>query len=142
MRTVVNHLDIVSGTGLADPVAARLAVDLGSSLLEDLLDGGPCSSRTTGHERGAVTRTLLTTRDTGADEEEALRLELLCAADGIGEVRVTTVNDDVTLLEVGDELVDEGIDGSTGLDEEDDLARPLELRDKLLDGVSTLDIRA
>ena len=57
-------------------------------------------------------------------------------------MRVTTVNDDVTLLEVGYDLVDECIDGSTGLDEKDDLARPLELRDKLLDGVSTLDIRA
>ena len=52
-------------------------------------------------------------------------------------MRVTTVNDDVTLLKVGLELSDEVIDGLTGLDKEDDSSRGLELGAELLDGVGT-----
>ena len=89
-----------------------------------------------------MTSALLTTGHTRADEEKTLGLELLCAADGVGVVGVTTVDDDVTLLELGDELVDEGIDGSTGLDEEDDFAGALELAAELLDGPRADDLSA
>ena len=57
-------------------------------------------------------------------------------------MRVTTVNDDVTLFEVGNKLLDEGIDSRASLDKQDDLTRTLELGNELLDGVSTLDICA
>jgi hypothetical protein len=140
--TVVDHLDVVASTGLADPVAARLAVDLGSGRLEDLLDGGPRGRGATGHDGWAVAGTLLTTGDTGADEEEALGLELLRAADRVRVVRVATVNDDVTLLKVRLELADEVVDGRAGLDEEDDLARRLELLAELLDRVGADDLGA
>lgn len=33
MRTVVDHLDVVSGTSLTDPVAARNAINLSGGLL-------------------------------------------------------------------------------------------------------------
>ena len=89
-----------------------------------------------------MTGTLLTTRNTRADEEEALGLELLGAADGVGVVGVTTVDDDVTGLKEGNELLDEVVDGRAGLDEEDDLAGSLELCDKLLEGVGALDVGA
>ena len=128
----MDHLHVVSRTGLTDPVTAGLAVDLSGSLLEDLLNVRPCSGRTTGHERGAIAGTLLTTRDTRADKEEALGLELLGATDRVRVVRVTAVNDDVTLLEVRQELLNEGIDGRTSLDEKDDFAGALELGNELL----------
>ena len=137
----MDHLHVVTRASLADPVTARLAVDLGSSSLEDLLDVRPCSGGTTRHEGGTVTGTLLTTGHTGTDEQEALRLKLLAATNTVRVVRVTAVNDDVTRLEVGDKLLDEGIDGSTSLDEKDDLAGTLELGGELLDRVSTLDVR-
>ena len=86
--------------------------------------------------------TFLSSRNTRADEEKALGLELLRAADRVGVVRVTTVNDDVALLEVRYELLDESVDSRTGLDEEDDLARALELRNKLLNRVRALDLGA
>jgi len=57
-------------------------------------------------------------------------------------MRVTTVNDDITLLEMGSELLDEGVNGQTGLDEEDNFAWLLEFGNELLDGVSTLDFGA
>ena len=129
-------------TGLADPVAARLALSLSGGFLEDLLDVGPGGIATTGHQRRAVTGTLLTTRDTGADEEQALGLELVGAADRVGVVRVTTVDDDVSLLEVRLELGNEVVDGLAGLDEEDDAARTLELGAELLDGVGADDVGA
>ena len=136
----MNHLHVVACAGRANPIAAWLAVGLRGSLLEDLLDRRPRLSRTAGHERGAVTGTLLTAGNTRADKEKALGLELLRAADRVGVVRVTTVNDDVALLEVRYELLDESVDSRTGLDEEDDLARALELRNELLNGPGTLDL--
>jgi hypothetical protein len=135
----VDHLDVVTSTLLTNPVAARLAVGVGSGLLEDLLDVGPGSGRSTGHEGRTVTGTLLTTGNTGTDEEETLGLELLGAAVRVGEVRVSTVDDDVALLEVGLELADEVVDGLTSLDEENDLAGSLELGAELLNGVSADD---
>ena len=55
-------------------------------------------------------------------------------------MRVATVNDDITLFEVRSQLIDEVIDGASCFNEEDDLARTLELRDKFFDGVGPLDI--
>ena len=138
--TVVDHLHVVTRASLADPVTARLAVDLSSRSLEDLLDMGPCSGRATGHERGTVTGTLLTTGHTGTDVADALGGEVLGAAVGVGVVGVATVDDDVALLEVGDKLLDELVYGITGLDEEDDFTWALELCAKLFDGPRSLDL--
>lgn len=80
-RTVVDHLDVVSGSSLTDPVTARLAVCLRSSSLEDLLDSRPGGGGPTGHQGRTVTRTLLTSRDTRANKQEALGLKLLGATD-------------------------------------------------------------
>ena len=85
---------------------------------------------------------LLTTGHTRADEEKTLGLELLGAADGIRVVGVTAINDNVSRLEVRDELLDELVDGRTGLHEEDDLARTLELSAELLNGPGADDLGA
>jgi hypothetical protein len=104
-------------------------------LTEDLLDVGPSGIGTTGHERGSVSGTLLTTGNTGTDEKETLGLELVSTTDRIGEVRVSSVDDDVTLLEVGLELSDEVVDGLSSLDKEDDFTGSSELLAELLDRV-------
>jgi len=52
-------------------------------------------------------------------------------------VRVSTINDDVTLLEVWLELSDEVVNSLTGLDEENDSPGCGELAAELLDGVGT-----
>lgn len=41
LDSVVDHLDVVTSASLADPVAAGLAIDLGSNRLEDGLNMGP-----------------------------------------------------------------------------------------------------
>lgn len=138
----MNHLDVVPGSSLADPITAWRAVCLCGSLLEDLLDSGPGSSRTTGHHRGTVTSTLLASRDTRANEQQTLCLKLPSSADGVRVVGVTTVDDDITLLEEGFELGDETVHSVTSFDEEDDLARGFQLLAELLDGVGALDVRS
>lgn len=131
----MDHLDVVASTLVTDPVAAGLAVALGGNALEDVLNVGPGGLVTTGHEGGTVASTLLTTGDTAADEADALPREVLGAAVAVGEVGVTAVDDDVTLLEERQEGLDEVIDGLAGHDEEHDAARALELGAELLDGV-------
>ena len=135
----MNHLDVVASTLVTDPVTAGLTVALGGDALEDVLNVGPGGLVTTGHEGGAVAGTLLTTRDTAADEVDALLLEVLGAAVAVGEVRVTTVNDDVALLQVGEKRLDEVIDGLAGHDKKHNATRTLQLGAELLNGVSTND---
>ena len=142
LLTVVDHLHVVSRAGLTYPITARLAVDLSGSSLEDILDVWPSGVRATRHERRTVTSTLLTTRNTRADKEKTLGLKLLGTTDRIRVVRVTTIDDDVTSLEERFELLDEIVNGATGLDKEDNFARTLKLRAKLLNGVCTLNVGA
>lgn len=135
LNTVVNHLDVVTSTLVADPLTAGLAVALGSDGLEDVLDVRPGLLVTTGHDGGAISGTLLTTRDTRADKADVLASKILGAAVGVGEVRVTTINDDVALSKERQELLNPVIDSLAGLDEEHDAAGGLELANKLLDAV-------
>jgi len=140
--TVVDHLDVVTGTSLSDPVTAGNTIDLSSGGLEDLLDGIPGRGATTGHKRRSVSSTFFTTRDTGADEKESLGLKIFAAADRVGVVGVSTIDDDITLFKKRSELVDEDVNGLAGLNEEDDLARRFKLRNQFLDRVSTDDLGA
>jgi len=87
-----------------------------------------------------VAGTLLSSGNTGTDEQEALPLKLLGPSDRVGVVGVTAVNDNVTLLEMGDELLNKGVNGRTGLDKENYFAWPFQFGSELLDGVGALDI--
>jgi hypothetical protein len=123
----VNHLDIVTRSSLANPIAARVTVNLCSGLLEDLLDCWPSCGTTAGHKGRTIACSLFTARDTGTDKEEALVFTFLCAADGVRVVRVATIDDDVPFVEVRCQLSDEIIDSRPSLHKEDDFARALEL---------------
>jgi hypothetical protein len=133
----VDHLDVVAGTSGTNPVAAGLTLGLCRDILENVLDMGPGVWVATGHERRAVTGTLLTTGDTRANKEDALLLELLKTTVRVGEIRVTTIDDDVTGLKVLEELVDEVVNSVTSLDEQNNTTGLLELFGELLDRMST-----
>lgn len=137
LNTVVDHLDVVTGTLVTDPVTAWLVVALGGDALEDVLDWGPSSLVTTGHHGGTVAGTLLATGNTGADKVEALGLEVLGPPVGVGEVRVSTVNDDVSSLEQGQKGLDPVVDSLASLHEKHDTTGLLEGGDELLGGVGT-----
>ena len=137
LDTVVDHLDVVSGTLVTDPLAAGLAIALGGDALENILDVWPGLLVTTGHDGWAVSGTLLTTRDTGTDESDTLAAEVLGAAVGVWVVGVTTVDDDVALFNTAlvQEKLDKVIDWLSSHDEQHHSSGLLELGDKLLDGV-------
>ena len=129
----------MTSTLVADPLAARLVVALGGNALEDVLDVGPSLLVTTRHDRRTVAGTLLAAGNTRADESDTLAREVLGPAVGVGEVRVASVDDDVTLLQKRKKGLNPVIDSLAGLDEEHDAAGRLELGDELLVGVGTDD---
>ena len=83
----------------------------------------------------------LPTRNTTADEEEALGFEFPATTDGIWEMRVSAIDDDVTRFHVRGEQLNEVIDSRASLDEKDDLARFFESRTQFID-LGTLNLRA
>jgi len=84
LDAVVHHLDVVAGSVVADPVAARRAViDLGRDGLENSLHVRPGVGVATRHDRGAVARAFLATGDAGADEEQSACAQVFGAADAV-----------------------------------------------------------
>jgi len=133
----VDHLDVVTSTLVTDPVTARLTVRLGSNALEDILDEWPSLFITTGHERRTIAGTFFTTRNTRPDESEALFSKVLGSAVAVRVVGVSTINDDIALLDERKQFLNEVVNSWASHDQEHDAAGPLELGDKLLDRVST-----
>jgi hypothetical protein len=107
----------VARTILSNPITAWFSIYLRCGLLEDVLDMWPSGGGTTRHEGRTISRTLFTTGNTGSDKEEAFLFEILCTTNGIGEVRIATVDDDIALFEIRDQLVDEIVNCDTSLDE-------------------------
>ena len=93
----------------ADVGAARGAVDVGRDRLDHRPEPLVGVLRAADHDRGAVERALLAAGDTHADEVQAVLGQRLLAADGVDEVRVAGVHDDVVLVQQRHELVDHGV---------------------------------
>ena len=130
----MHHLDVVTGTHLADPVAAGDVVfNLGANGLEDVLDEGPGSGRAARHHARAATGTFFAAGDAGTDVQQPLRLNVFLAAVGVFEQRVAAVDDDVALVEVRDQLLDEVIDRLARLDQHHHAPRCFQLGDHFFD---------
>ena len=83
------------------------------------------------HQRGAEARAELAAAH-ARPEEPAARLVLLLAADGVGPLAVAAVHHDVVPLDArAEELLDDRVHRRAGLDEDDDLPRPLERGDEV-----------
>ena len=131
LDAVVDHLDEVTGTVLADVGAAWRAVDMGGDLLQDRAERlvGQCG--TARHDRRPVQRAFLAAGDAAADEVDALDLRGRLPPDGVLELGVAAVDQDVAGLQQLGELVDDRIGRAAGLDHDDDLAGHLEGRHEL-----------
>ena len=120
LDAVVHHLHEVAGAVGADVGDARLAVGRDRrDRAQDRAEGLVRLGRAAGHDRRAVERALLAARDAHADEVDAGGADLLLAADGVVEVRVAAVDDDVARLEALDELGDDGVGALAGLHHDD-----------------------
>ena len=141
-NTVVYHLDVVTSTFITNPLTAWVTVitiTLGSDALENILNVWPSLLVSTGHQRGTVSGTLLTTGDTGTDKSDTLGSQVFCAAVGIGEMGVTAIDDDIALLAVWKEGLDEVVDWLSGHNQKHHTAGFLELANEIFDRVCTLD---
>ena len=142
LDAVVDHLDEMSCTAFSYPVAAGRAVrDLGADALEDGLDIRPGGRGASGHHGRTLQGTFLAAGDTCADIQEALALHVRGTTRSVRKVGVATVDDDVPRIEDRDELVDKGIDGGSGLDHQEHLARSLERSHEILEGMGAVDIQ-
>ena len=148
----MHHLDVVAGAvgadvghagdaaldGLARGRAGELdagdGIDLGGDGFPDGLQFSPGGRIATRHEGRPETGAFFATGDAGADEAQALGLELAFAADGVRPEGVAAVDDDVARLEDRGELVDDGVGGAAGLDEDDGLAGLLQGGREVLHG--------
>ena len=128
---VVHHLHIVAGALRADVGAAGHAIDLGRHLGQHRRDPVPGFAVAAGHHAGALERAFLAAGNAHADEADLFRFASLVAARGVGEQRVAAVDDDVVLLEMGQELVDHLVDRRARLDHDEDRAGLGDAGDKL-----------
>src|SRR5438874_1952849 len=107
----------MAGAVFADPIAARRAVlDLGGDFLKDVFDMRPRRRRTAGHDAWAMTRAFFATRNSGADVEQSLGLDIFGAANSVLEERIAAVNDNIAGFEQRQEVLDEFVHRRAGLD--------------------------
>jgi hypothetical protein len=150
----------MAGTFLADPVAAWLTICLCSDRLEDFLDVRPCIWMPTRHQGRAVTSALLTAGNTGSNEEITnlvnqsrlipLISKILASTIRVGEMRVSSIDDDVayitscnercdTLFKMRQQCFDKVVYGGTGFDEKHYSAGTFEKGTQFLDRMSSND---
>ena len=109
LNTIVNHLDVMTGTAGTDPFTTGnifVRSHLGSDCLEDRLHQWPSGLAATGHHAGSLESPFFTTRNPGAYIKQALRLDMLGPALGISKMSVATIDDHVTRRHQGNKLID------------------------------------
>jgi len=102
----VHHLNVVAGAVFTYPVAAGVpSSTLAAMDWKIAFTCGHAAGIASRHDRWAEARAIFTTRDAGADEENAFIGQIFCAAVGIGKQRVTAVDDDISRFKVGHHLL-------------------------------------
>ncbi len=125
--------DRLAGFGAFERLAGP-GIHLGGDRFPDGLQFLPGALLAAGHEGRAEAGPFLPARDSRSHEAEALLVEFLLAADGVGPEGVAAVDDDVVGIEEHGEAVDHGVGGLPGLDEDDDFAGTLDGLHELLEG--------
>ena len=135
------HLDEVTCAIFADPVAARRAVlDLRADGLENRLDVLPRGGRAAGHHARTFERALFATGDAGSEVELALGFNIRGSADGVREVRVTAVDENVAVVQQRQELLDHIVHSLSCLDHHEHLARFFQIVHQFFKAVAADDV--
>ncbi len=131
----------MTGAVLTHPITAGIAVrGLGTDRLENLFHVRPRRRAAARHQRRPGQRAFLAAGDTGADVEQALALDMFRASDGVGEMRVAAVDDDVARFEHRDEFLDEIIDRLAGFHQQHHLAGSSEVAGEFLQALTADDL--
>src|SRR6185295_986521 len=125
----VRGAGLAAGHGFAGrpvlPRLARLGIHLGRDGLPDRTQVLPRGRMAARHERGPEACAHLAAAHTRAEEAAAVGV-LLLPADGVGPETIAAVHHDVVGLDAhAEELLDDGVDRHSRLDEDEDLARLL-----------------
>ena len=115
--TVVDHFDVVAGAAASHPVAAGLVIaSPGCYRLQYGLDRGPGRHITSRHDGWATPCTLLSPGYTGTDIQNAALRQTCYPPLCIGVERIASVNDDISLVEQGQQGIDVGFHNVSRLD--------------------------
>ena len=153
LDAVVHHLDVVPGTRIAHPVAARRAVaargrglavlvHLRRNRLEDVLHVRPCFRIAARHDGRSEARAFFTARHAGPDEQDPLPRQVFRAPVRIREQGIAAIDDDVALGEKRQHVIDHLIDSVAGFDHQHHAPWALQQPHELLDRVRAGDLRA
>nr|GMD01623.1 Uncharacterised protein [Ipomoea batatas] len=134
---IVDHFDEITRPALADVGYARAVLHLGGDLVEDILDVEVGLVGPAGHEGRAVSRPILAAGNPHAEIQESFSGGLGDAALGVLVPLVAAVDDGVAGLHVLGQGGDGLVDGSPGLDEDDNRSRALNRQNEIA-GIGTL----
>mmetsp|Transcript_1722 Transcript_1722/g.1889 ORF Transcript_1722/g.1889 Transcript_1722/m.1889 type:complete len:461 (-) Transcript_1722:3-1385(-) len=140
---IVHHLDVMPRTIITEPIAARHApIHFGGDVLKHLLDQGPplfCSTR---HDRRTKKSTFLAPGNTTPNEVDPRFATSFRATVCVIEVGVATIDDNVTLLHEGDQLVNPNVGDFAGHHHQHHLSGRCDLREELFHRVCTNNVLA
>ena len=102
LNAVVHHLDVVSGTALANGTNTWLFILVfGRDFFQKRENFVECGNITTGAHRGSGSGCLVSTTDAAANVADASALALVLPALGVFKVLISAVQYDVTMRKVG-----------------------------------------
>ena len=104
--TVVYHLHVVPGSTFTHVGHARLAIDFSRNGFQNWLHYFPGREIAPRHYAWAFTGTFFSSGNPHAQEAEALALECCRPSSSIIVVRVTAIDDQVALVQVGEQAFD------------------------------------
>ena len=135
LDAVVDHLDEVARPITADVGHAGFTLRLGGNGLENGPQGLPGLIGATGHHGGPQEGPLLATGNAAAHKVQTTGANRLLAADGVLEVGVAGIDDDVAGLHQVGQVVDHLVGRLARLDHDDGGAGPGQGTDELLKGL-------
>ena len=110
--------------------------------MENIFHIRPSRFGTAGHDGWASAGAFFPAGNACANEMQAARFHIFRAANAVLVKGVAAINNDVTGLQIGEELIDKVIHGLTSLHEHHHAARAFEVGDHLRNGAGSDDICA
>ena len=137
---VVDHLHVVPGSVGSHVSAAGLALGHGGDLRVNRLELLPAFRRPSRHNRRTLKGTFLPAGNPHPEKVNSLFAKIFLAALRVRPKRIPAVDDDVTGLKKGNQLLDHRVHRRASLDHDLHLARTGQRGDKFLQGAAGNDV--
>ena len=140
LDAVVHHFDVVTGAIGSHVSTTWFTIHLRSDLTENWRDDFPRLARAAWHERRPLKRAFLAAGYAHADKMNSCALQFSFTPLGVGEQRISAVDDHVAFLEQRRQLSDHGIDGRARFHHHHAYPRLFECAHKFLQRAGRLDV--